>query len=250
MSAIADKSQVKQNVITRHMQFIMAIREQISLVEQSMSTSLGNSLRNMNLNEQDRDGLAMFLSGGKPVKHIADQELEDNNIVSRFLDPVVSSSSKEDTNADKAGETVRLNVNENEGNWELKEKFPTKMDLGSSSSVQEANYGRYNEEGTWDLEANEAKAKTSLQKNKLRDYCGRMNIFGSLGDFLSTRESRASRSFTKRLKDGEEQRQSPIYSDANHSMQVTSINYLLELITYRASTSNFVSAILRIKPII
>ncbi|KAK4392070.1 hypothetical protein Sango_1984800 [Sesamum angolense] len=207
-SAITDKSWVKQNMIERHMQFIAAIRQQIIHVEQSMSTSVGNSVRNMNLNEQDRDGLALFLSGGKPVKHIADQESEDNNILRRFLDPAVSSSSKEDIDEKKAGQTVSLNVNEivySDHNMELKENFTTKLDLGPSTSGHNANFGRCEEEGTWDLESNEAKGKTYLQKNKLGGYWGRMNISKSLGNFFAMHKSRASRSFTKRLKDGEEQ---------------------------------------------
>ncbi|KAL0333477.1 UNVERIFIED_CONTAM: hypothetical protein Sangu_1503900 [Sesamum angustifolium] len=159
-SAITDKSWVKQNMIERHMQFIAAIRQQIIHVEQSMSTSVGNSVRNMNLNEQDRDGLALFLSGGKPVKHIADQESEDNNILRRFLDPAVSSSSKEDM---------------------MKRKLVKLCE----------------EEGTWDLESNEAKGKTYLQKNKLGGYWGRMNISKSLGNFFAMHKSRASRSFTR-----------------------------------------------------
>ncbi|KAK6126328.1 hypothetical protein DH2020_039900 [Rehmannia glutinosa] len=186
---MAGKSQVKQNVIGRHMQFIGAIREQIFHVEQSMGTSLGNSLRNINLNEQDRDGFALFLSGKEPLKHIADQESEDNNILRRFLDPAVSSSSKEDIDEKKAGET-------------------------------EANYGRYDEEGAWDLEANEAKGKDYLQKNKLKGYNRRMNIFGSVGNFLSTQKMRVTRSFTKRLKDGEEQGQSPLFTNVHPGMQL------------------------------
>ncbi|KAK6126397.1 hypothetical protein DH2020_039847 [Rehmannia glutinosa] len=218
---MAGESQVKQNVIGRHMQFIGAIREQIFHVEQSMGTSLGNSLRNINLNEQDRDGFALFLSGKEPLKHIADQESEDNNILRRFLDPAVSSSSKEDIDEKKAGETVSLHVNEISylGDNELKEQFPTRMDLGSSFSVQEANYGRYDEKGAWDLEANEAKGKDYLQKNKLKGYNRRMNIFGSVGNFLSTQKMRVTRSFTKRLKDGEEQGQSPLFTNVHPGMQ-------------------------------
>ncbi|KAH6797588.1 SOUL heme-binding family protein [Perilla frutescens var. hirtella] len=209
--AFVDKSQVKKNVITRHQQFIRAIREQIGLVEQSMNTSLGNSLRNMLLNEQDRNGLAVFLSGEKPTKHIANKELEDNDILRRFLDPTVSSSSREVNNGGKDGENMSfLDHNENS---------ITKMDFGSSSSVEEANYGRYDEEGTWDLEASGPEARSYLQNNKLRDYSRRMNIFGSFGNFLSIYGRRASRNFIKRLKDGEEQMQSPIYRNSQHRMQ-------------------------------
>ncbi|XP_011077866.1 uncharacterized protein LOC105161761 isoform X1 [Sesamum indicum] len=208
VSAVTDKSWVKQNMVERHMQFIAAIRQQIILVEQSMNTSVRSSVRNMNLNEQDRDGLALFLSGGKPVKHIADQESEDNNTLRRFLDPAVSSSSKEDIDEKKAGETMSLNANEivySDHNMELKENFPTKLDLGPSTSGHDANYGRCEEEGTWDLESNEAKGRSYLQKNKLGGYWRRMNISRSLGNFFAMHKSRASRSFTKRLKDGEEQ---------------------------------------------
>lgn len=237
-SAITDKSQMKQNVIAMRMQFIGAIRQQIIHVEQRMNTSVGNSMRNMNLNEHDRDGLALFLSGGKPVKHIADEELEDNNILRRFLDPAVSSSSEEDIDEKKAGETMSLNVNEIaylDQNVELKENFPTKLDLGPSTSDQDTNYGGSKEEGTWDLESNEAKGKSYLQKNKLGGYWGRMNIFRSLRNLLSNHKSRASKSFTKRLKDGEEQS-----NNVHTGMQVTSANYFLGLIICR-NPPNFVS---------
>lgn len=215
MLAFADKSQVKQTVITRHLQFIRAIREHISLVEQTTSTSLHNSLKNMHVNEQDRDGLANFLSGEKPIKHIADKELEDNDILRRFLDPEVSSSSGEDNNEGKTGEIVSFV----DHNLDLKENFPAKLDFRSSPSVQEANYGRYDEEGTWDLEASGPEASSHFQNNNLRDYRGRMNIFGSFGNFLSIHGKKATRSFTKRLKDGDEQRY-PTYKNSQRRMQV------------------------------
>lgn len=191
-----------------------------------MCTSLGNSLRNMHLNEQDRDGLAIFLSGEKPIKHIAEKELEDNDILRRFLDPAVSSSSREDCNGGKAGETVSFL----DHTLELKDNSPTKMDFGSSSSVQEVSCSRLcDEEGTWDLEASGTESRTYLQNDKLRYYFGRMNIFGSFGNFLSIQGKRASRNFTKRLKDGEEQRQSPMYRNSQPRIQVTHFNYSLEL---------------------
>ena len=216
MLAFADKSQVKQTVIMRHLQFIRAIREHIILVEQTMSASLGNSLRNMHLNEQDRNGLAFFLSGKKPVKHIADKEHEDNGFLRRFLDPAISTSSGEDNNGEKVGETVSFV----EHNLDLKENCPTNLDFRSSSSLQEANYIRYDEAVTWDLEASGPEARSYLQDNKLRDYYGRMNIFGTFGNLLTIYGKKATRSFTKRLKDGDEQR-SPIYRNSQRRMQVT-----------------------------
>ena len=57
-------------MISRHKQFIRAIREQIVQVEKSLvDSSLRKSVRNtewINLDEQDRDGLALFLSGHVP----------------------------------------------------------------------------------------------------------------------------------------------------------------------------------------
>ncbi|PIN02518.1 hypothetical protein CDL12_24970 [Handroanthus impetiginosus] len=222
--SIADKSQMNQNVIARHMQFIRAIREQIIHVEKSMNTSVGNSLRNLNLNEQDRDGLTLFLSGEKPVKHLADKDTEDNKILRRFLDPALSSSSKDDIDEKKSDEIVSSNVDEStclDHNLEL----PTNMDLGSLSFVRESNYDRHAEEGTWDLEANVAKDKIYLQKENMRGYLGRMNIFWSLGNFLSIRRGRVSRSFTKRLKDGEEQGHSLLHGNVHPQMQ----RYLAQL---------------------
>ncbi|PIN16810.1 hypothetical protein CDL12_10541 [Handroanthus impetiginosus] len=193
---------MNQNVIARHMQFIRAIREQIIHVEKSMNTSVGNSLRNLNLNEQDRDGLTLFLSGEKPVKHLADKDTEDNKILRRFLDPAISSSSKDDIDEKKSDEIV-----------------------SSNSFVRESNYDRHAEEGTWDLEANVAKDKIYLQKENMRGYLGRMNIFWSLGNFLSIRRGRVSRSFTKRLKDGEEQGHSLLHGNVHPQMQ----RYLAQL---------------------
>ncbi|XP_024038390.1 uncharacterized protein LOC18038182 [Citrus clementina] len=65
LSAVMNKSQTTEDVIVRHTQFIGAIREQINQVEKSLEDSLvGKSIRNsewVNLNKQDRDGLAYFL---------------------------------------------------------------------------------------------------------------------------------------------------------------------------------------------
>ena len=61
-------------MISRHKQFIRAIREQIVQVAKSLvDSSLRKSVRNtewINLDEQDRDGLALFLSGHVPTKHV------------------------------------------------------------------------------------------------------------------------------------------------------------------------------------
>ncbi|GFQ08098.1 hypothetical protein PHJA_002953800 [Phtheirospermum japonicum] len=175
-----DKFQLKQNVIRTQMQFIRAVREQIIHVEQSKNTSSGNSWRDMNMNEPDGDGFAFFLSGKEPVEHSTDQESKDESILDHH-------------------------------NLELK-NFPMEMNLGPSVSFEEAKNGRYGEEGTWDLEANHVKGRSCFQKNKLRSYFGIMDVFGYLGNFLSTYKRRVRRSITKRLKDGEEQRETNVRS--------------------------------------
>ncbi|CAA2984173.1 uncharacterized protein LOC111388432 isoform X1 [Olea europaea subsp. europaea] len=219
LSALRDDSQRRQNAITRHKQFIEAIREQIIYVEQSLeNTSVRKSLTNMNLNEQDRNGLALFLSGGKPVEHISTHDSKDNT--SRFFDPAASSSSNDNISERKAGETANLNMNMFAHlNHDLNLKgdklrkvgslHSTEMGFEPSSSIQNAANGSYNVNGSWDLEANEAKDKNHFPRSKLRGCCWIMSILGSLGNLFSIYGSRASRSFAKRLKDGEEQMHSP-----------------------------------------
>ncbi|KAL2508835.1 uncharacterized protein Fot_32482 [Forsythia ovata] len=235
LSALIDDSQKKQNVITRHKQFIGAIREQIINVEQSLeNASVGKSLTNMNLNEQDRNGLALFLSGGKPVEGIASHDSGDNTILRSFFYPSASSSSSDNISEQKAGETANLIMNglahlvhdldlKEDKSRKVGSLHSTEMGFEPSSSIQDTANGSYNEDGSWDLEANEAKDKDYFQRNKLRDYYRRMNIFGSLGNFLSVYGSRASRSFAKRLKDGEEQMHSPPFPEMQrHPRQLMS----------------------------
>uniref|UniRef100_A0A5B7AR85 Syntaxin 6/10/61 N-terminal domain-containing protein n=1 Tax=Davidia involucrata TaxID=16924 RepID=A0A5B7AR85_DAVIN len=235
LSAMTDKSQTRENVISRHKQFIRAIREQIIHVEKSLEDpSVGDLVRNtewVHLNEQDRDGLALFLSGGNPIEHIAHHDAEDTNIMRRFLDPTVSSSFNDEVVDHNNSEIENVHMNGFmyvDHNFDLKENklrkvgslYSTQMSFGSfeaPSSLQDVACDRHGEHGSWDLEANEAKVKTLIQKNKLRGYYSRMNFFGSLGNLWSTYGSRASRNFTKRWKDGEEQMHPPSY--VSHSSQ-------------------------------
>ncbi|CAA0829665.1 Syntaxin/t-SNARE family protein [Striga hermonthica] len=224
---LADKFQLDNNVILRHVKFIGAIREQIIHVEQSMDASLGNQSRNMNLNEHDRDRLELFLTGEIPVEHMAGQDSADDNMLRRFLDPATSSSPRKYIDENNVGEIVNLNADEisyrDRNNMELKNSL-AEMDLGPSVSFEGANTGMHAEEGTWDLEANHAIGRSNLQRNKLEGYFGRMNIFRSLGNF------RFSRSFTKRLKDGEEQRQSQLFSNFYPGMQRSKRNILYMMV--------------------
>ncbi|KDP42751.1 hypothetical protein JCGZ_23691 [Jatropha curcas] len=95
-----DKSRTREDVLSKHRQFIRAIRGQIEHVEKSMDgPSIRDSLKHsklVNLNEQDRDGLALFLTGGWNTKHLNHHDMEDNSILRRFLDPTLASSFKDD----------------------------------------------------------------------------------------------------------------------------------------------------------
>ncbi|CAD5191923.1 unnamed protein product [Musa acuminata subsp. malaccensis] len=68
LAALSDTSNSRENAISKFRQFIRAIREQISQVEKTVKDSamedFNGTSPSMNLNEHDRDGLALFLSGG------------------------------------------------------------------------------------------------------------------------------------------------------------------------------------------
>jgi hypothetical protein len=205
LSAMSDKSQTKQNVISRHKQFIRAIAAQIVHVEKTLhDTSAGEPARNakwVNLNEQDRDGLAMFLSGVKPAEY---QELEERNVLRRFLDPTASSSFNDEITELDTGKSVKLNMNG------VAHSDHNSTDLKQMSS--------HEQNGSWDLEANES--NNFFHKNKLRGLNSRMKVFRSLGNLMSAyRGINANRSFTKRWKDGEEQRHSSSYNDLDIASQ-------------------------------
>ncbi|KAL3532092.1 hypothetical protein ACH5RR_005613 [Cinchona calisaya] len=213
MLAMADKSVVRENVISRHKQFIGAIREQIVNVEKSFErTSVGDSVRNMEwvgLNEKDRDGLASFLSGEKPAKYVGREDSEnDSRALRNFLDPDASSSIIDEIVEQKT-ETMNMNG--------VTDLGPNVLRENKFSDLQVASSGRC-EENDWDLEANEAKDKTSWKQNMTWGYYSRIGM-RSLRDFVCAFWGRGNRSFTKRWKDGEEQRHSPRGLDISHTMQ-------------------------------
>ncbi|CAI0462294.1 unnamed protein product [Linum tenue] len=83
-SALADKSRLKEDVIARHRQFIKAIKEHIKLIEERINRGSFNSMRKnrwVNLNDQDMDGLALFLD---PGDEIVEQERIEK-ILEKFL---------------------------------------------------------------------------------------------------------------------------------------------------------------------
>nr|KJB15058.1 hypothetical protein B456_002G158200 [Gossypium raimondii] len=105
-SARMDQSHSREHVISRHKQFIRAIRGQINDVEKSLEDmEMGNPMKKSkwgNLNQQDRDGLALFLSGGNHNEHD----------VGFDLDPVSASCSTDaGIVANGCGEIEEVNTN-------------------------------------------------------------------------------------------------------------------------------------------
>ncbi|XP_031274258.1 uncharacterized protein LOC116132737 isoform X1 [Pistacia vera] len=232
-SAMIDKSRMMEDVISRHKQFIGAIREQINQVEKSLvDPSMGKFLRNsewVNLNKQDRDGLALFLSGGNPIDPFGHSDHEDSSILKRFLDPNTASSSKDaGINEHESKETEKLKMNGihagpyygsvKENNLRnVGSHYSARSGLDALDSLQATSCSRHNEDENWDLEANEVEPKSFFLENKMRGRSSR--IFGYLNYLWTAYESRLSRNYTKRLKDGEEERNSPSCIDVPYAGQ-------------------------------
>ncbi|KAJ9184480.1 hypothetical protein P3X46_004200 [Hevea brasiliensis] len=228
-SAMQDKSRSKEDVISRHCQFIRAIREQINHVETSVDgPSMGDSMKNsewINLNEQDRDGLALFLIGGNTTEHSNHHDMEDSSILRRFLDRTSSSSLKDDEIVEHGNiefKNLKMNGDVHADHHSVKEKYLRKMDspfpTRLSSDMQEISCNRQDDTGNWDLEANDATSKSVFCEKKFRAFQGRMN-FRFLNNLWAMSGSRVTKSYIKRLKDGEEQRQSTRYTDVSASAQ-------------------------------
>nr|XP_023915503.1 uncharacterized protein LOC112027060 [Quercus suber]POF25665.1 hypothetical protein CFP56_17923 [Quercus suber] len=238
LSSMKDKSQMREDIISGHKQFVRAIREQIIHVEKNVEdTSLRVPMRNtewVNLNEQDRDGLALFLSGGNPNENFNRYDSEDSSMLKRFIDPTTASSSKDSASGliEHSGREIEnlningvLHINHNldprkENNLRrVGSHYSTKLGFEAPGCLQETSCIRHGEDESWDLEANERKPKNFFHENKLRGIQSRLNVFGFLNNLWTASMNRVTRNYTKRLKDGEEQRDSPTYIDISHGAQ-------------------------------
>ncbi|KAK3024768.1 hypothetical protein RJ639_044929 [Escallonia herrerae] len=234
LSAMKEKSETKQNVVSRHKEFIRAIRDHIVSVQRSLEGicvgKVGRNTEWVNLNEQDRDGLALFLSGEKPVENVAHYNSEDQNMVRRFPDPNASSSVKDEIVEQSTRQSMSSNMNvvvHLDHSSDLKENklrnlgshYSVQIGSEAPSFIQVAAFDGYNEDECCDLEANETKVESSFLNNKLRLHHSKINVFASLGNILYACGRRTSRNFTKRWKDGEEQGHSSPYIDLFHGAQ-------------------------------
>lgn len=228
LSSMMDKSQMREDVNSRHKHFVRAIREQIIHVEKSLEdTSLQVPTRNtewVNLNEQDRDGLALFLSGGNPNENFNRYDSEDSSMLRRFLDPTTASSSKDSASGPvehSSREIENLNINgvshidHNLDSRKVGSHYSSRFGFEAPDCIQETSSIRHGDDGSWDLEANEPKPNSFFYENKLRGLQSRLNVFGFLNRLWTASRSRVTKNYTKRLKDGEEQGHSPSYVDAS-----------------------------------
>ncbi|XVF07669.1 hypothetical protein REPUB_Repub06bG0159700 [Reevesia pubescens] len=234
-SARMDQSHSREDVISRHKQFIRAIREQINNVEKSLEEmAMGNPMKNSewgNLNEQDRDGLALFLSGGNHNEHNHRHDLDDNDMLKRFLDPATASCSTDaEIVGNACGEIEEVNMNgvgynghyydsmKENNSRKVGSHYSIKLGLDAVDSFQESSRNRNAEDESYDLEASEGKPKSFFHENKLRGSSSRINLFGFFKNLWTAYGSRVPSNYIKRLKDGEEGH-SPLYIDASRAAQ-------------------------------
>ncbi|KAG4152049.1 hypothetical protein ERO13_D04G100001v2 [Gossypium hirsutum] len=176
-------------------------------------------------NEQDKDNLAFFLSGG--INNHC-YELGDSDIFKRFLDPPAAScSSDAGIVGNECGEIEEVNMNGNaysshyydsleESNLrKVDSQNSMKLGLNAVNSFQESSCNRNADDGSWYIEAGDSKPKCFFHENKLRGSSSSMNLIGFFNNLWGRR---VPSSYTKRLKDGEEEH-SPLDIDASHAAQ-------------------------------
>ncbi|XP_031498005.1 uncharacterized protein LOC116262654 isoform X2 [Nymphaea colorata] len=234
LSSVFHNVSLNTDSVSRHSQFIKAIREQITLMEQNLRQS---SIQNgngdnqwVNLNEQDRDQLALFLCGGDSSESVS-YDTDRSNLRASPYEPTASGLD------DGSDEIIELKVDEThnyEENICHDTKFLRHSDYGIQSKsaphlnyldqnqvaasqassemncngeqksneqvngfFQGTNHGIYTDSRTWDMEG------TGSTKNRLKSFRSRVDLRGLLSYLNPTNGAKMSRSFIKRRKDGE-----------------------------------------------
>ncbi|KAK1310610.1 hypothetical protein QJS10_CPA08g01478 [Acorus calamus] len=205
VSPSSNKSHLRRDVSSRHSQFVRAIREQIAGVEQSLEDSPTKDITGnqnwVNLNKHDRDGLALFLSGGESMDNKVRYDVE-NGILRSFLDP---NSNGDEIVELKTEELEGLEVNDVKNSEEknksrnVESHYPKQF---SSEQPPEVSDGDRNCE-VWadsrelDLELGNSGEKFSSSDNRVKRFVG------YLSSFSLPIVNKMNRSFTKKRKDGE-----------------------------------------------
>lgn len=217
-AAKSDKSQRKQIAISRHKQFIGAIAEQISQVGKILSDML--SLRNewVDLDEQDRDGFAMFLSGEKSVQNLAHNNVEDRSVMTMFLDPSSSSSFNNEIVEQKPGEYVSLDMSA----FELSDDVMLRNTSSQHNLQIGSEVSEHDEKEIRVQEATKINGKSCSYRIKLGVFFSKINPLGSFKNLLLAYGTRGYRKFTKKPEDAEEKGHSS--NDLFFAMQRQSIS--------------------------
>ncbi|PIA28261.1 hypothetical protein AQUCO_07200130v1 [Aquilegia coerulea] len=217
ISTFSDKTNMREDIISRHKQFIRAIEEQIVQVERSLGSSAAtdseSSTQWMNSNEKDSDGLALFLSGGYPENHTT-QHNNDSSIMSRFLDATKASDLDE-----KSNEIIELKSEEIEearvnGVMHIDHSF----DNLKKSKLRKVGSNYHNRPGfetsiMIEDENNDSNAKSIFSKNRLRGPHSKLDVFSYLNNFWSVYGGKIVRTFAKR-RNGAEVRKDQILSSS------------------------------------
>ncbi|XP_025809652.1 uncharacterized protein LOC112887635 isoform X3 [Panicum hallii] len=186
-AAFSDKSKTRENAILKFRQFIRAIAEQISQVEESLENlSIGSNRtpKHLHSSEYDGDGLASFLSGTSKDDHVYHSTSADE-IVELKLDDVPLVSGYHSTQEHRTYEH-KNSEKDVEGAGKLK-----------CSCGENACEGGHNNSSMYSLDADDSVGRRLFDKNKLsRQYRS------FIRNLWFTKRGRES--FTKRRKDGED----------------------------------------------
>jgi len=158
--------------------------------------------------------------------------MEESSSLRRFLDPNLGSSLTDNEIVEHdSREFGRVRINgvghaehyldsANEDKRNIGSHYTTRIGSDMMNSLPENSHERHGGGDHWDVEANEAKSRSFFHEIKSRGTYSIMFFFGFLINLWSTHRNRIARNYTKRLKDGEENRHSPSYTESSHSAQV------------------------------
>lgn len=233
LAAVTDKSDLRTDIISRHEQFVSAIREQIlDVVEYVGNPLMKKTIENtnvVNLNEQENDRLALFLFGGSHSEIVPQSDLEESSILRRFLDRTSQcgfSGSSNEIIEHGPEEISKLSIDNFvpvvhdsflvQGNG--LRKVGSSLQVGNEVRVPLKNFASdyYGEDGGWDLDSCEEKS----QRRKLKSDRNKRNMLCFFGSSLCANVNKIYRSLMKWLKDGEERHHSSSDTCIFHREQV------------------------------
>lgn len=193
-------SNMREDVVTSHKQFIRAIEEQIFQVERSLENfSVGTSDSGshwMNLNEKDRDGLASFLSGGYHENHFAQRE-GDSSIMRRFLDQTKGDEIEELKNEEieKPHVASVVHIDRSSDNLKSGTLRKTGSRFETSISIEDGH-------NDWGPESSDSNAKSYFSKNRSRGSRARLDVLGFVSNVWSVYGGKMIRAFDRTPKSG------------------------------------------------